>query len=138
MSRLLSSALLLPALLLTLSACSDGDKEPASSPTAISSPAPAEQTDVAPVEPPAPEADTAAPPPAITVRYQCASDLIVQATYGDETATLVIDGETYSLVQQVAASGALYGNDAIEWHTKGDEAVLSGGDDTRVCLRITE
>jgi len=137
MSRL-ASLLLLPAVLLTLTACSDGDKEPASSSTAVPSPAPAEQTDTAPVSAPVPDADTSAPQPAITVRYQCASDLIVEATYGDETATLIIDGERYSLTQQVSASGALYGNDAIEWHTTGDEAVLSGGDDTRVCLRITE
>ena len=129
--------LLLPALLLTLTACSDNDNEPGKSSTPVPSP-PAEQTDMAPVEPAVPDADTAAPQPAITARYQCASDLIIEATYSGETATLVIEGETYSLSQQVSASGALYGNDAIEWHTKGDEGVLSAGDDTRVCLRVTE
>lgn len=84
--------------------------------------------------------------PAVTAaehrsHYRC-GDKTVQATFrGDDSATVVIDGRTYAMTNEVAASGGRYvdarGN--VLW-TQGDsDAVLTlQGEENRPCARVTE
>ena len=110
-------------------------------------------------EPEPPQPEVAAATPATTprdtlpdssviseVRYQCAEDLQVQASYEQDSVTLHLQGEMHllevlprdaSLAQTPSASGVRYANEDLTWHSKGSEALLSAGDDTRVCLQLS-
>ncbi len=119
---------LIPVLLLVASACSAG-APPESTPT----PRPD-----APVTPPPPPTDTdrAAPPPPATppdaakpwrgaVTYRCAGDRLIETNYADDgTVEVRWNGRWYTLRPQQAASGALYANSSLRWHTKGESATL--------------
>lgn len=119
---------LIPVLFLVASACSAG-APPESTPT----PRPD-----APVTPPPPPTDTdrAAPPPPATppdaakpwrgtVTYRCSGDRLIETNYADDgTVEVRWNGRWYTLRPQQAASGALYANSSLRWHTKGESANL--------------
>lgn len=75
-----------------------------------------------------------APPGAVT--YMCADGTRISAIYGhegeDDTATLVLNGETALLLSEPAASGVRYGwpsdGSSYVWWTKGKTATLSWKD----------
>jgi len=93
--------LLLPIPLLALAACSQP-------PT---------------TEAPKPEPKTVSVP---WVHYVCEDGRTVSALYTDSnTAQLKLGGSTHLLKIAVSASGARYTGDALQWWTKGDEAMLA-------------
>lgn len=93
-----------------------------------------------------PAADAAGQAPAVTAAeqetlYRC-GDKTVQATFrGDDAATVVIEGRTFAMTGEEAASGARYvdtrGN--VLWTKGGDEAVLTlQGEQDRACRQIRD
>lgn len=147
MIRIAFRTLLTSSVLLLLSGC--GEPEPPQPEVAAETPAttprdtlPGSSTSDTSA------ADTTAPESAVIseVRYQCAEDLQVQASYEQDSVTLHLQGETHllevlprdaSLAQTPSASGVRYANEDLTWHSKGSEALLSAGDDTRVCLQLS-
>ncbi len=93
-----------------------------------------------------PAADAAGQAPAGTAAgqetlYRC-GDKTVQATFrGDDSATVVIEGRTFAMTGEEAASGARYvdtrGN--VLWTKGSDEAVLTlQGEQNRECRQVRE
>lgn len=120
------------ALLLVLAGCSDNEAPPD-----VPTPDVDERAvDERPIDEFVP--DVAPPVAPVLVRYHCGPGLTVDALYEGETATLTIAGEEYRLAPVPAASGARYSDTHIQWHSKGDEAVLTGNDEMHVCLRIDD
>lgn len=115
------------ALLLFLTGCSDNEAPPNVPTPDIETPAVDEFVP-----------DVAPPVAPVIVRYHCAPGLTVEARYQGEAATLVIANKEYRLTQEPAASGARYSDAQLQWHTKGDEAVLTGTDEMHVCLRMDD
>lgn len=58
----------------------------------------------------------------VAVSYSCESGHTAEATYGDDSATVVYGGETYDLFQTEAANGARYVGGDFVWWTDGTEA----------------
>jgi len=59
-------------------------------------------------------------PDSAAITYACDDGRHIQASYPDtEHATLVIDGQSHPLHLAVAASGARYVGDNLQWWTKG-------------------
>ncbi|MBX3148444.1 MAG: MliC family protein [Gemmatimonadales bacterium] len=96
---------------------------------------PAPRPDVAVTPPPPTDAERAPPPPVAepdrakpwrgAVTYRCAGDRMIETVYADDgTVEVRWNGRWYTLRPQQAASGALYANSSLRWHTRGDAASL--------------
>ncbi|MFN3584669.1 MliC family protein [Phenylobacterium sp.] len=83
----------------------------------------------------------AAPRETRVVGYACEDGKPVQARYvGQDSATLVFDGKTYSLRRAISASGARYTGDGLQWWSKGDDglrAPLAPGEEIASAKPVT-
>lgn len=124
-------------LLFAITGCSDNDARPNVPTPEVETPDVEERAaDEHTIEEFVP--DVAPPVAPALVRYHCAPGLVVEALYEGEMATLTIGNDEYQLAQEPAASGARYSDGQLQWHSKGDEAVLTGKDEMHVCLRIND
>ncbi|MEC7119344.1 MAG: MliC family protein [Pseudomonadota bacterium] len=124
-NSLLSSAVVLA---MTLVACSKN--EPTNTSDSVANDAPVMQQDTQP------STDPAATDAVTTQVYTCTPDKTITATYDNSNAEqpkamLDIDGVSYDLYSVAAASGARYATEqginpeqGMQWHTKGDSAML--------------
>ncbi|TMP85539.1 hypothetical protein CWC05_18065 [Pseudoalteromonas ruthenica] len=71
----------------------------------------------------------------VGVSYRCDSGSVLKVEYNDSTATLTLDGDTYSLSGERSASGSKYTNGEMTFWGKGDEAMLMIGNETWQCHR---
>ena len=70
------------------------------------------------------------------VRYHCTDDLVVTVEYGRDSATVTLGNEAHLLPQEPSGSGARYSNQDVSWHARDQEALLSAGDEARICLQM--
>lgn len=69
--------------------------------------------------------------PIATVKYACADDKTIEATYYSDKVDLVLsDGRTLSVPQAMSGSGARYANadESFVFWNKGDDAFVTEGD----------
>lgn len=118
---------LIPVLLLTVAACSAG-ATPETTPLPNQAPpvTPPPPTDVDRAAPPTPPAEPdRAKPWRGAVTYRCTGDRTIETNYADDgTVEVRWNGRWYTLRPQQAASGALFANSSLRWHTRGDSAIL--------------
>lgn len=65
----------------------------------------------------------------LAVRYICAGNTRIQATYAGPHARLVVDGRVLELTQALSGSGARYVGDGSTWWINGRVAELYRGED---------
>ena len=111
-------------LLLCLSGCSDSDSNAPAKSGAEKQP---DKT-----------ATTAAKEPVIShsvkeFLFRCTDGTELTVTYGDQQANLVINDMSHTLRQQPSGSGTRYTDETLDFTTKGDQAILVSGDQTRDC-----
>ncbi|MBZ2188566.1 MliC family protein [Alcanivorax sp. JB21] len=125
--RLLSLSALLSASLFMASGCDDSSARQA---PAVSTP-----VILPPAETPTLRQNTTTDP-LNRIRYHCTNDLVVTVEYGGDSATLTLANESHVLMQEPSGSGARYSNKDVSWHAREQEAMLSAGDDARICLQL--
>ncbi|MEY1662557.1 MliC family protein [Isoalcanivorax beigongshangi] len=80
-----------------------------------------------------PDAAPHTPLPPRTVHYICQDGTELAVEYSSEGARLHLNGEHHLLLPEIAASGALFVDSSLEWHTKGEVGLLTGADDSLEC-----
>lgn len=65
----------------------------------------------------------------LSVRYSCAANARVEATYTGQHARLVVEGQVLEMTTGLSASGARYVGGGYTWWTKGRTAELYRGED---------
>lgn len=137
MFRALASVTLISVTLiaLPLTGCSDS---PSPEQKTSNSDAKIEPEVSAHSETPATEKDSASDGQYIFIgRYRCEGDGEFLLSVTDHSASLEIEGVTYELRQQPAASGAFYAGDLWQVHGKSEHALLIGQDNTRDCQLLS-
>jgi len=76
--------------------------------------------------------------PLFVGRYRCEEGSEFLLSVSDHSASVEIEGITYELRQQPAASGAFYAGDLWQVHSKGEHALLIGQDSTRDCQLLAK
>lgn len=64
----------------------------------------------------------------LSVRYICAENIRIQATYAGQHAQVVVNGQVLEMNTGISASGARYVGAGYTWWTKGRTAELYRGE----------